>query len=505
MSDANEKRSSDISQATEQSPIGDNYSNLLWDQRLTAGQAKIVIACLFLIIGICQGYQSSLVFILQEEGASYADQSLFRLALLPFAFKSVFAPVIDLCYWRRFGKCKTWIAVSSMSIFVALVVCRSITDGQVQPRHVKKIACVWTVVNVVLACAQIAGEVLTIKLFETQEERGKGAGLKSIGQEVGFFIGLNIFVPLNDKEWLNSYLFSNYPLSRPLIQNSEFMLAIAIFSLILGIVTTCFVSEKQNERNQGVNPVKEYFKSIPKFFKCRSVLLLLLYLFTTRWFFFLIRDSLPLKMIDLGIKKTYLVNLQTLTFPLTLLAISLTTSMIKQGNIIRLSHIIKSFTCLLLIYMFIVYYDLKVNANIDRSKALLFVNSVLDKAFTGGMLCQAYINTAISTEHGSIFISLAVNSVNLSGLLPVSIGLKLIHTNFVDYDYFALFCCSAQILVLLVTYPLALSLDQKTTRDFDFMQTGGYEELEEEIYKDEVFSSAISNERHSLSKLNRHG
>lgn len=52
------------------------------------------------------------------------------------------------------------------------------------------------------------------------------------------------------------------------------------------------------------------------------------------------------------------------------------------------------------------YYDLEQNNDIIRTKILILISSIFEKAYTDQLLRQAIINTVASPEFGSTFIAL---------------------------------------------------------------------------------------------------
>lgn len=72
------------------------------------------------------------------------------------------------------------------------------------------------------------------------------------------------------------------------------------------------------------------------------------------------------------------------------------------------------------------YYDLEQNNDIIRTKILLLISSIFEKAYTDQLLQQAIINTVASPEFGSAFIALTFGVSNASTTMPTSLDLKLV-------------------------------------------------------------------------------
>jgi hypothetical protein len=89
------------------------------------------------------GLSASVSFILQEKGATYAEQGIFSLASWPFSLKILWAPIVDSLYLKPIGRVRTfqgW-ALSGFSLHVALFCSRqntiqSMTAGVVRSDYV---------------------------------------------------------------------------------------------------------------------------------------------------------------------------------------------------------------------------------------------------------------------------------------------------------------------------------------------------------------------------------
>lgn len=106
-----------------------------------------------------------------------------------------------------------------------------------------------------------------------------------IGQAVGAFIGFNIFVPLNDVDWLNQHIFTQNPLKvkirvkkEPLVNHRSFLHIQAFLTLGIVLIVHFFVAEKVVERDRN----KSYFsifKIIFKILKKHHIQILIFFIF----------------------------------------------------------------------------------------------------------------------------------------------------------------------------------------------------------------------------------
>ena len=50
-----------------------SYTAFACDRQISSVQASILLGCIFMVAGMIQGYQQSIVLILQENGATYKE------------------------------------------------------------------------------------------------------------------------------------------------------------------------------------------------------------------------------------------------------------------------------------------------------------------------------------------------------------------------------------------------------------------------------------------------
>ena len=430
--------------------------------------ANVLLFCLFLIIGIGFGYQSFITLKLQAQGASYLDQSHFSLSMLPFTFKVFTASFLDVYYIKKIGKCKTWICSSLFLVTIVLAYYSIHANTAVHPDSILKLTVTWTIINSLVTFFQIAGETWIVKLFDSQDEQGAAASLTSIGREIGKFLGYNVFVPLNDQDWLNTYIFTRTPTTRALMTDQELIMLLALMTGLFFVVTFFFVAEKQTERDGGSAPLKSHMKMIVNLFCIKSTQKLILWLFVTQLFVYFVRDSLTLKLLDNGISTTFVVNSITAAFIPTILSLYIIMRLSRKGILLRMSHIVNVFNVVSAVAYFLVFLDLEKNRDLERSKLFFIFTTILDKAtWSGPNLAMAYVNTVTSHEMGSTFITLVNGVSNLSYSGPTAIGLKIISMNIIPYNLFATAALGMQLLALAATYHMPTALDKLDREDYD--------------------------------------
>lgn len=102
-----------------------------------------------------------------------------------------------------------------------------------------------------------------------------------VGQNLGTVATFNVFIPLNSVEWLNSKLFTNTPLQKPLISHPIILNFISIFILCVVFFITFFVKEKEVKKGKDFGIIKIFTKNIPQMFSNKYNLYLIFFILIT--------------------------------------------------------------------------------------------------------------------------------------------------------------------------------------------------------------------------------
>jgi PAT family acetyl-CoA transporter-like MFS transporter 1 len=78
-------------------------SNTLYELRGDYANIALLLL-LYTLQGVPMGLAASVPLLLQERGATYAQQGVFSLVGWPFSLKVLWAPVVDSLYVKSFGR-----------------------------------------------------------------------------------------------------------------------------------------------------------------------------------------------------------------------------------------------------------------------------------------------------------------------------------------------------------------------------------------------------------------
>lgn len=448
----------------EESPLADTqttkYTSMFWNRRLSETQYQILFLTIFFVTGMTGGFFDNISLELQENHGSYEDQYYLNLTKAPSFIKLLLAPMIDLFYSNKFGRCKSWV-VSSIFLIGITFLYYAIQDVRAAPSNVPSLFILWTILKTLSVVLTISADIFIVKAFYGEDKKGKNAGLEVLGESLGKFCGLNLYVPLSDKEWLNQYIFKNHPLSRPIIVQREFLYFQAFLCLLIALIISLYVAEEKEHRVvRARQTFGNFCSTLPKLITKKYVLELLFWSACVKFFMKLSEDSIKLKLIDLGITRTFFVNISTLTFPLQFLGTSLAIKISKKTILLRSHHISNLLSLIFQTFTFLVYLDLESHKNIKRTEVFLMLISIVGKINIFSFGYQGYVNTVAPPELLGTFVTFFMSWKFIIDLVPTSLGLKLVGLNLVDYDVYVEITLALQYVALITLYPLASSLEK---------------------------------------------
>jgi len=223
-----------------------NFTNIFCNKPPSRKMSYLIVLTSHFLVGVVQAYYSVIVMELQEKKATYDDQALFSIANYPYVIKIIFAPLVDVFFFSRIGRCKTWVVFGCFLLAAIFIYISPNADADINPHNVTSLTIQWIMISFVLIIIQISFKTWILKLFD-EKEVGKMAYVTHIGGLFGGFFGMNIFVPLNSVPWLNRHLFTSHPVSSPILSHRTMQLIIAFFTIGLAVFVLLFVAEKVTE------------------------------------------------------------------------------------------------------------------------------------------------------------------------------------------------------------------------------------------------------------------
>ena len=140
---------------------------------------------------------------------AYNAQAIFALCSWPFSLKLLWAPIVDACFSKRFGRRKSWLVpvqliAGAIMVFGSDYVERELGlggggggGGSVDTMNVRGLTFFFFALYFLMATQDIAVDGWALTML-SKKNRGKGPICNSIGQNIGYFLSYVGFLALND-------------------------------------------------------------------------------------------------------------------------------------------------------------------------------------------------------------------------------------------------------------------------------------------------------------------
>ena len=142
--------------------------------------------------------------------ASYNANAIFALCSWPFSLKLLWAPIVDACYFKKFGRRKSWLVPVQMLAGLLLYGGANFVEEQLglspttttttettTTLNVKGVTIYFFILYFLMATQDIAVDGWALTML-SKRNRGKGPVCNSIGQNIGYFLSFVGFLAFND-------------------------------------------------------------------------------------------------------------------------------------------------------------------------------------------------------------------------------------------------------------------------------------------------------------------
>jgi MFS transporter, PAT family, solute carrier family 33 (acetyl-CoA transportor), member 1 len=194
---------------------------------------------------------------------SYNANAIFALCSWPFSLKLLWAPIVDSCFIRRYGRRKSWIVPAQSLAGVLMVLGANFVERQLglgvghtlnESINVQGVTAFFFVLYFLMATQDIAVDGWALTML-SKKNRGRGPICNSIGQNIGYFLSFVGFLALNDAEscemlWRPLLGLKSNP-ERGLISLGYFIRSMGYFMLLITTVVALFKRELVATPNQN--------------------------------------------------------------------------------------------------------------------------------------------------------------------------------------------------------------------------------------------------------------
>jgi len=151
------------------------------------------------------------------------------MATMPYSFKFVWAPIIEIYYISFIGKRKTWIIPTQLLGTTILFYLYLNVDQLLQEKQVYHLSGLLILNTFIITCQDIAVDSWAVEILHPSNSTYASA-CQSVGLRTGMGISTTIFIALNTVEFCNRWIFpKDMPREQPLINIPDFIFYWAIF------------------------------------------------------------------------------------------------------------------------------------------------------------------------------------------------------------------------------------------------------------------------------------
>ena len=145
---------------------------------------------------------------------AYNAQAIFALCSWPFSLKLLWAPIVDACFSKRFGRRKSWLVPIQLIAGALMIGGSDYVESELgldkasmssggadaaKSMNVQGVTFFFFALYFLMATQDIAVDGWALTML-SKKNRGKGPICNSIGQNIGYFLSYVGFLALNDED-----------------------------------------------------------------------------------------------------------------------------------------------------------------------------------------------------------------------------------------------------------------------------------------------------------------
>lgn len=437
-------------------------------RKLSPTLANCFVLFHFITCSILWGYTYACRLIVQDNGASFADQSKLSIADYPYSFMFLITPLFDRFYSHRIGRSKTYILPVTMFLSIFCLIISTQMKDLVEEVNTTPLTVYLFVLALCMGTLTIIGESWVLTLYDTEDLKSKAANYIYIGENLGYFIGYNIFIPLNDTQWLNENIFTNNPLTEPLVSHTMILVFSSIFLALEFLIVLFFIKERSIKDEENQMSLLELYKLVPKHFCNAHMRNFIFYTFASSMFYYSVYEAFDYTLVSNGhmdVSRSTVTNIDSVAYPFVIIASYLVVYFIKKGQLVRMYHLNIVLNVCVGFFRYIAYIDLINNQNLTRTiVARSFIAFFIGCDFTGSF-AFGFFNLIVDERYGNTGLSCLASIRDQALVMSSTIGFQIMELT--GEQFYCLVGLSLQAFFLVILFPYALKLDKKDPRLFD--------------------------------------
>lgn len=442
-------------------------TNMFFQRVLTLRQRILWLFLGNTVYGCAYGYYFSVQTTLQEQGATYKQQSLLSIAFYPYSFKFIVAPFLDRFYSYKLGRSKTYVLIGSLMNCILFIILAINVETFLKNKDVTMLMVMLLLITAVLCTIEIATDCWILTLFD-EEHRPQATTYEYLGQLIGTTLAFNIFVPLNDVKWLNDNIYTENPIDTPLVSHYQICILVGVLYLIQFFVLLLFVAEEMYVNPEDAVTFTQVLQVFPRHFTNRNMLKFVLYMFCCRFFYYMIEPIFDLKIMANGyrnVRRSYVNNLDMLFSPVSFTLSYMTVYYLIPGNLIRLFHLTMMVVVGHGFFRYLTLMDLMENRDSTRALMARGLTTVVLAMDYSTYFIYAFFFNITNPKIGNTGMCCLAALLNQTWFLAQTVGLYL--ADLFEFEYLVPICLIFQALLLILLFGYSKRLDQMDPKLFD--------------------------------------
>ena len=356
---------------------------------------------------------------------SFSDQAWLTLPNYPNCFVVLLGPVMDSVFIKSLGKSKTYILLPGIVLAATTITSSFWAESMVQNSQVIILSFVWLAVSIFRLFIKTSMYIWSLTIVP-KDQIGKVSIMINVGYYIGVMVGYNLFIPLNNKKWLNDTIFTHHPLQNEIFTHKQFYWVFGAATVIILCYIALFVKEKTPRGDKHVT-IGQIFKQIPRIFRNVQFVIFLVYTALMYLIDSPLRAALDLKTIGYGTPIETMANLNTVVLPPMIVGSVLVARFVKKGSLMKSFFYIRVVMLLLSAHRLYIVLILKEEGYSDFITYSLLINFFLANVGQFGFYFWfTYLNLVADPEFGSTYFGIAGSIEHLASVLPTTFGLSIV-------------------------------------------------------------------------------
>lgn len=235
----------------------------------------LVSLVLYILQGLILGLSTSIPLYLTTAGANWKHQGTYNFVHYPFSFKILWAPLIDVFYFRRLGRRQTWLLPIQVSIGIGLIVMSFYIDTLISNLQLIPLTIAVFFIIFFTASQDICVDGWALSLFATSNVVWQSTS-QTVGQTFGRFLGSSFLLTLESANFTNRYIRKPLSLrtrSTGLFTLAQFIRFWGIAFLVVTVIVAILYRERASKTKDEKVQLKfiETYLAIIKVFKKRCM------------------------------------------------------------------------------------------------------------------------------------------------------------------------------------------------------------------------------------------